>query len=304
MSSRVEVGPRAAVREHAVEPLEEERHPPDLALREGDLEVREPQQRARQQPVGHRHVGVERRERGGRPPPARRRSCAASPIRIRCACRSTVPVSSHAANSGSQWRSASWIDGRPEFAGSSVKVIAFWPARRVAADLRRRQARDPTTARCRAGSGARRCHRTTPRSSSRCTPRRTPARDPCPSLRRTPGPRSGGSWGSTATARSRFVHVGETRGGVVATRAHVGEAHRAHRVLLLRVPGARHHERRAAHEIFEDPPVGDRAVPAAYVAVPPPGAAPRVVGPGSTRGPRARYFAGSHVSHRCGGSTT
>ena len=57
----------------------------------------------------------------------------------------TVWVSSHAASSGSQWRSASWIDGRPRFAGSSVNVMACCPR----AALRRTSA----AARCGSHSG-------------------------------------------------------------------------------------------------------------------------------------------------------
>ena len=39
----------------------------------------------------------------------------------------TVAVSSQAANNGSQWPSASWMDGSPRLVGSSVKATAWAP---------------------------------------------------------------------------------------------------------------------------------------------------------------------------------
>ncbi len=118
------LGTRRRVVEDVVGPVHEHRHPADPALRQGHVQPGEPDGHPRPQPFAGGQQGVDR-EDGGQEleggPGEGRGAHAEAPVWRQI----TVPVSSQAANNGSQWSVK--MEGKPSWAGNSGKLTALNP---------------------------------------------------------------------------------------------------------------------------------------------------------------------------------
>ena len=195
---------RAALRrvvDDVVEPVEEQRHPADAALRHRDLEAGEAHRHLGPQPVGGgghaRSPGTaSRRARAARPvssPRSTRKTRVQAHHRLRLLARreERVPV-------GRVHRRQLLVGG---VLGEAHRLETRAP--RCAAPPR-----PPRPGRSTTGSGSGRCARDTcrprPRGASRSTPRTQASPSPWSSARRTPCPRSRrAARGSTPTPRCR-----------------------------------------------------------------------------------------------------
>ena len=150
-----------------VGPLEDVGQPADLALRVGELEVREADEDAGEQEVAQRRHGVAEAERRRRRRPARRPTWPASSTTSRCACRRRSRSRRRPRRTGPSSRCG--CSAGPRWAGISLKQTARTPR----SALRRTSAAASSASQSgmmQSGMSRRRSRRTTPRPSSRCRP--------------------------------------------------------------------------------------------------------------------------------------